>query len=210
MNGQVDLTKGSFAYDFANLIIFCLRLIPLVPYVGQNRVDYQILFIQSIHSMLILGFCLWGPCRLRHVVISLYLLHTDSRRWWLVAILNVLYLPAVWFLRLFGGVSVRDRAFLRVDILRVNTFSILAEAVLRNWLRLWVNLVIGVIIVVRWPESFMRHLYFHSTDYVLRSVFRAASSNRDFACVGWFLRFLGWTRLLIIVQKMSQLLLAVL
>lgn len=56
----------------------------------------------------------------------------------------------------------------------------------------------------------MRHLYFHSTNYVLRSVFRATSSDRDFACMGWFLRLLGWTCLLIIVQKMSQLVLAIL
>lgn len=65
-----------------------------------------------------------------------------------MVVLDVLYLAAVRFLRLFGGISVRSHAFLGVDILRVNTFSILAEAVLRNWLRLWVNLVIGIVIVV--------------------------------------------------------------
>ena len=214
MDGQVDLAKGSFTYDFANLIIFSLRLIPLVLNIRHDRVDYQILFVQSIQSLLILGFCLRGPRRLGHVVISLHLLHADCWRWWLVTILNVLHLPAVWFLRLFGGVSVGHCSFVWVDVLRVNTFSIFAKAMLWNRLRLWVNLVIRVIIVVCWSKSFMCPLNFHSTNYVLGSVFRATSSSCNFTCLDWLLHFLmyflGWTSLLIIVQKMPQLLLAVL
>jgi hypothetical protein len=60
----------------------------------------------------------------------------------------------------------------------------------------------------------MRPLNFHSTDYVLGSVFRATSSSCNFTWLDWLLHFLmyflGWTSLLIIVQKMPQLLLAVL
>ena len=60
----------------------------------------------------------------------------------------------------------------------------------------------------------MRPLNLHSTDYVLASVFRATSSSCNFTCLDWLLHllmyFLGWTNLLIIVQKMPQLLLAVL
>ncbi len=56
----------------------------------------------------------------------------------------------------------------------------------------------------------MRPLNFHSTDYVLGSVFRATSGSSNFTCLDWLLHFLWWTSLLIIVQKMPQLLLAVL